>query len=646
MMLVSKSGAWGARACAGAQRRGIIMGSLLHRRSILVLILIALAALAVSLVAGLASAGAEDTPSPAASADGGKVIYRVGWNDEPDSLNPYIGYTAEAFEIWYLNYDALIGYDEATLSPMTGEETTGLATDWTTSEDGLVWTFTIRQDAVFSDGEPLTAEDVAFSYNYVIENDLENWTSYTNLIEKATVIDDYTVEFTCSKPKPDMIRHYVPIVPEHVWSKITPEDAAKGFQNLPTIVGSGPFTCTEWKKSSYLKMEANPNWRGPAPKIDEIYFMYFTNADTMVQDLKSGTIDGAAGLKANQMGQFENEPGITAEAIAVDGFNELGFNCYDSDDSKAHPACRDAKFRQALAWAVDLQKGVDLVYQGYTTAGTTIIPPNYYTDPDWHWEPTDDVKYTYDPEKAKQLLDEAGYPDSDGDGLREWDGKPIELSLIARTESSESQQYAKLFAGWFKDVGIKIKIELMDEGALMDRQYEYTGDTFTPNYDLFLWGWYLDFDPGSMLSYFTADQIENWSDCNWTDPEYEELYVLQNEELDTAKRLEYVHRMQQILYEQAPYIVTDYGPDFEAWNTAKWEGYIHIPDPNGNVLLPPFGNGCGYMNFLSIGPMSAETAGDEGGNTNLWIAIIAAVVIVAIIVVLVMRSRKPQATEE
>lgn len=615
-----------------------------HRRTPFVIVLMLLAALAVSLIAGLATAAAEESPS-AVPSDAGKVTYRVGWPDEPDSLNPYIGYTAEAFEIWYLNYDSLVGFDAATLSPMKGEESTGLATDWTVSDDGLVWTFTLREDAVFSDGEPLTAEDVAFSYNYVIENNLENWTAYTKLIEKATVIDDYTVEFTCSKPKPDMIRHYVPIVPEHVWSEISPEDAAKGFQNLPTIVGSGPFICTEWKKNSYLKMEANPNWRGPAPKIDEIFFIYFTNTDTMVQDLKSGNIDGAAGLGANQLAQLRNAPGITAEAIAVDGFNELGFNCYDSEDSKGHPACRDPRFRQALAWAVDLQKGVDLVWLGYSPPGTTIIPPNYYKDPDWHWEPPDDVRYTYDPERAKQLLDDAGYLDSDGDGIREYQGKPIELSLIARTESNESQQYAKLFAGWFKDVGIKIKIEIMDEGALMDRQYNYEGDTFAPNYDMFLWGWYLDYDPGSMLSYFTKDQIENWSDCNWWDPEYEELYVLQGQELDTAKRLEYVHRMQQILYEQCPYIVTDYGPDFEAWNTDKWDGYIHIPEPNGNVLLPPFGNGCGYMNFVSIGPKTAEIE-EEGSNTALWIAIAAAAVIVIVIVALVLRSRKPQAMEE
>ena len=330
--------------------------------------------------------------------------------------------------------------------------------------------------------------------------------------------------------------------------------------------------------------------------------------------------------------------------INPDGFNELGFNCYKDGPSKGHPALTDVKFRQALTYAVDLEKLCEVVWLDYTVPGTTIIPPDYYIDPDWHWEPPDDVKYTYDPEMAKQKLDEAGYPDSDGDGTREYKGKPIELSLIARSESTMSQQEAKLIAGWFKDIGIKVKIEVMDEGALMDRQYNEEDGVFTPDYDMFLWGWYLDYDPGSMVSYFTKDQIWNWSDCNWWDPEYEKLYTLQSEELDPAKRKEYIDRMQQILYEQAPYIVTTYAPDFEAFNTDKWEGYIYIPDPNGNALLPPFGNG-GYANFLSIQPKTGE-AEEEGAGATLWIAIAAAVVIVLIALALILRSRRPKAMEE
>jgi peptide/nickel transport system substrate-binding protein len=627
------------------------MGRVRHRRSILVLILIAFAALAVSLVAGLASATAEDAASPSPSgapsipAETGKVIYRVGWTGDVDNLNPFIGYVSPSYEVWYLTYDSLIGYDPKTLVPMQGEDSTGLATDWSVSDDGLTWTFTLRQNAKWSDGEPLTANDVAWTYNIIIDNQFENFIAYTNLIEKATVIDDYTVEFTCSKPKPDMIRHWVPILPEHIWSKMSPKDMEKNFQNPPPIVGSGPFTCEEWKKSSYVKMVANPTWWGPKPKIDEIYFMYFTNSDTMVQDLKAGNIDGCVNLTPSQMKLFENEPDIEAKAIAIDGFNELGFNCYDSADSKAHPALRDPNFRVALSWAVDLDKLVKTVWLDYTPPGTTIIPPNYYSDPDWHWEPPADVKYSYDPDKAEQLLDEAGYKDSDGDGVREYKGKPIELSLIARVESVMSQQEAKLIAGWFKNVGIKVRIEVMDEGALMDRQYEYTGDTFTPNYDMFLWGWYLDYDPGSMLSYFTKAQIENWSDCNWTDPEYEQLYNQQAEELDPEARKPIVDRMQEILYTQSPYIVTSYAPDFEAFNTAKWQGYIFIPEPNGNALLPPFGNGCGYANFLSIEPKTSAEE-ESGSNTTLWVAIIVAVVVVLIVIWLIMRSRKPKAMEE
>ncbi|MBE3075703.1 MAG: ABC transporter substrate-binding protein, partial [Actinobacteria bacterium] len=623
-------------------------------RPALILIAAAAVVLAFGLAWGLGSAvAASESPtptlnggsaSPAAggpSTAAGKVVYKVGWTREPDNLNPFIGYSAPAFEIWYLTYDSLVGYDPKTLAPMKGEGSTGLATDWSTSEDGLTWTFTIRQNAKWDDGQPLTAKDIAFTYNYVIQNKMENFTAYTNLIEKATAIDDFTVEFQCSKPKPDMIRSWVPILPEHIWSKVDPKDATSGkYTSKPPYVGSGPFKAVEWKKGSHVHLVANPYWWGPKPKIDEIYFMAYTNTDTLLQDLKAGTVDGGVDLTATQMKQLKSEPGLTARAVTVDGFDDLGFNCY-SGPSKGHPVLRDWKFRQALNWAVDRQKIVDLVWGGTTTAGTTIIPPNYYRDPDWHWEPPADVKYTYDPAIANQKLDEAGYPDSDGDGVREYKGKPIELRLIARDESVQSQQTGKLVVGWFKDVGITVKLEVMDEATLGDRELNYEGDVFTPDFDMFLWGWYLDYDPGSMLSYLTKGQIENWNETCWWDPEYEQLYVQQGQELDPAKRKPLIDRMQQMLYEQTPYIVTDYGPDFEAYNTAKWEGYIQIPDPNGNTLLPPFGNG-GYANFLSIGPKTAATTESGGSSLGLWVAIAVAAVAVAIVVLLVVLRRRPR----
>ncbi len=616
------------------------------------LVLLVVAALAVlGLAGGIAAAvAAAESASPsaaavAASPDSGKVVYKVGWTRQPDNLNPFIGFESPAFEMWYLTYDSLVGYDPKTLSPMKGENSTGLATDWSVSDDGLTWTFTIRKNAKWDDGVPLTAKDIAFTYNFIVKNpeQTSNLTAYTNLITEATALDDYTVQFVCSAPKPDMTRHWVPILPEHIWSKIPVKDVGKKYQNSPPYVGSGPFKCVEWKKNNYVKLVANPTWWGPKPKIDELYFTYYTNGDTMLQDIKAGTIDGAESLVPQQVKQLQSEPGITARAIATDAFDELAFNCY-TGPSKGNPVLKDVKFRVALNYAVDLQKAVDLIMMGSTTPGTTIIPPNYYSNPDWHWEPPADVKYTYDPEKAKQQLEAAGYTDSNGDGVREDKGKPIELRLMARSESSEEQQMGKLIAGWFGDVGIKVKLSVMDSSTLSDTILNYEGDVLTPDYDMFLWGWYLDYDPGSMLSYFTKSQIGNWSDSYWTDPEYEQLYKQQSQELDAAKRKVMIDRMQQILYEQSPYIVTDYRPDFEAYNTAKWEGYIAIPDPNGNTLVPPFGNG-GYANFLTIGPKTAAAA-DSGGGANTWIivAVVAVVVIIAIAVVL--RVRRPKATEE
>ncbi len=620
-------------------------------RPVLILLLAAVVVCVVGLAWVMDARGAASA-SPAASAAGaaaaspaaGKVTYKVGWTRQPDNLNPFIGFESPAFEVWYLTYDSLVGYDPKTLSPMKGENSTGLATDWSVSPDGLTWTFKIRHNAKWSDGVPLTAKDVAFTYNYIVKNPdyTSNLTAYTNLIKQATAIDDHTVQFVCSKPKPDMTRHWVPILPEHIWSKIAPK-SLKGYMNDPPYVGSGPYTCVEWKKNNYVHLVANPTWWGPKPTITDLYFTYYTNGDTMLQDIKAGTVDAAMNLVPTQIKQLQSDPNVKARAIATDAFDQLAFNCY-TGPSKGNPVLKDVKFRQALNYAIDKQKLVDIVMMGYTSPGTTIIPPNYYHNPDWHWEPPAGEAYTFDPEKAKQLLDAAGYKDTNGDGIREYKGKPINLRLIARDESTGEQQEAKFIAGWFKDIGIKVTLSVMDSSTLSSTILNEEKGVLTPDYDMFLWGWYLDYDPGSMLSYFTKAQIGNWSDSYWTDAEYEKLFKQQSVELDPNKRKAMIDRMQQILYEQSPYIVTDYQPDFEAYNTTKWKGYIQIPSPTGNTIIPPFGNG-GYANYLTIEPNTATTTAASGSGSGVWIAGGAVVVVVIIGAFLLLRRRRARAEE-
>ncbi len=337
--------------------------------------------------------------------------------------------------------------------------------------DGKTWTFTIRKGDTWSDGVPLTASDVAFTYNYIIKNNLTNWTTYTQGIKQAVAVNDTTVRIECSQPKADMLSVYVPIVPEHVWSKISGKAAASSYPNTPPYVSSGPFKCVEWKKSSYVKLVANDQyWRG-RPHIDTLLFDYYTNADTMVQDLKAGTIDGCNSILDAQYRELKGQPGIEARTIRTNGFDELAFNCYTLGPSKGNPVLKDVKFRQALNWAVDKDRICALAYGGHATPATTVMTADYYKDPDWHWQPPADVKYSFDIAKAGQLLDAAGYPLKNGVRIDK-QGKPITLRLWSRTDSMTSQNVGRLMTGWFRRLGLKITLQTMDDGTLEQRHLQ------------------------------------------------------------------------------------------------------------------------------------------------------------------------------
>ena len=150
------------------------------------------------------------------------------------------------------------------------------------------------------------------------------------------------------------------------------------------------------------------------------------------------------------------------------------------------------------------------------------MTPDSWVDPDYHWQPPADVMYTYDPAKAKAMLDAAGYKDTDGDGIREdKSGKPIKLRLWARAESPESQKTGSLLTGWFRDLGLKIEYQVMDDGIYYDSIWAYEGNTYSPDFDMYLWNYDGYADPGDTLASFTTAQIENWNEPCWSNAEYD-----------------------------------------------------------------------------------------------------------------------------
>jgi ABC-type transport system substrate-binding protein len=178
------------------------------------------------------------------------TILRVGWTTDPDSLNPFVGIETSSYEIFGLNYDYLTSWDAATL-----ETRPGLAESWTSSEDGKVWTFKLREGVTWHDGEPFTADDVVFTFDYIMDNELGMFLSFTTSIEDVTAVDETTVEFTCSQPKANMLSLVIPILPEHVWSKIDPETVEDSFQN------PAPSSARGRSRSSSARRATSCGWR-------------------------------------------------------------------------------------------------------------------------------------------------------------------------------------------------------------------------------------------------------------------------------------------------------------------------------------------------------------------------------------------------
>jgi len=600
------------------------------------LLTLAVAALAVAgLTWGLVGALAADSPSPAASA--GQLVLKVGTTSDCDSTNPFVGYSGTSYEIYHLNYDFLVGFGTR-LEPRPE-----LATEIPTvanggiSADGKTWTFKVRSGVKWQDGVAFSASDVAFTYNYIIKNELSAYTQFTNHIKNVEAPDATTVVFHLTQPKANMLHMWVPIVPEHIWSKVPGDKAGTTFQNKVPIVGTGPFQLVEAKKGDYYKMVRNPSYWGKKPALDAIIMQVYTNADTMTQDLKVGTIDYAWGLPPAQFQGLKNQPGIATNAAPYRYFDELCMNCYADAHSLGNPVLRDEKFRQAVSWAVDKSKLVEVADNGYGKVGQGIITPEI---PTYYWTPSPDETFGFDLARAGSMLDEAGYPLKNGARVDK-QGKPIELRLWSRSDDAPSQSAGKLIAGWFRQLGLKITYTVMDTGALSDKLYNMDGNDYAPDYDMFIWGWGQYVDPDYILGVFTTDQIDFWNDACWSNKEYDRLYNEQAAIIDPAKRKPVVDQMVKLFYDSAPYIVWDYPLQLEAYDTGKWSGWTQVPTGTGPVLFIT----DNIDTYLNLEPASESSSGG-GVPTSVWAAIGVIIVLVVIGVVVMMRRRGQTAAVE
>jgi peptide/nickel transport system substrate-binding protein len=542
--------------------------------------------------------------SPAPAADD-KTVFTVGIMNDVDSFNPFLGIEAESYEMWALMYDYMISYNMKTMAPEPG-----LATSWDTSADGLTWTFHIRTGVKWSDGKPLTAADIASTYNRVLDGGPEaaSWASYLKSVKTITAPDAKTVVMKLDKPNAVLPLLPIPIVPEHIWKDIS-EDDVKTYANEDDVVGSGPFRLVSGQAGGPLyKFEANPNYWGGTPNIDEIIFRVFNTEDTAVQALEKGEIDFVDDISPIQVDSLQGKDGITALLGNSPGFDEIAFNVGSVDPQTGkplgdpNPVLEDPKFRYALQFAIDRDAIVKRVYQGGGEAASSIIPTTYNT---WHWEPPPEDAPTFDQDKAASLLDAAGYK-MGPDGKRTMpDGSPIgTLRLYARGESPESVNTMEFFHEWLDDLGIDSEVTNMESGKL-------TNVILDGDYDIFQWGWYVEPDPDSILSYFTCGQRGAWSDSWYCDKRYDRLYNEQHSETDDAQRVAEVKKMEKQIYYDAPYLVTVYNKIGEAYRSDRFTGFVPQPDPGGVLLFQ-----YGVYNYIHIKPVESTTAAGGSGSAS------------------------------
>ena len=569
------------------------------------------------------------TPAPSAA----PVTYRIGITQDYDGMNPFSSWSTITWESFRLGYDFLTWYDE------DYKPAPDLATSWDTSPDGKTWTFTVREGMTWHDGVPLTAADIAFTYNLILDTKHWAYIQYLTGVTSVTAPDATTLVIETRKPNAGMLALYIPILPEHIWKKADPENL-DSFQNTP-FVGSGPFRVAELKKSKWVKLEANPDYPeelGGAPTIDEIYYVISQNTDSMIEDFKAGTLDAVVDFPATYEKVLAGVPGAAAVASPAIGFHELAFNCWTSSKSKGNPLLRNGAIRQAVHWAIDKDAINATAMAGQAVPGTSVISPAQDV---WHWEVPEAEQYHYDPQKAKQILEDAGYSDKDGDGVREnAGGDKLEFRFVVLNEYPEDQAAGRMIVSWCRDVGIKLNLDQKDEGAFGDEVYD------NADYDLFIWSWGGDIDPGFMLSTFTTEQILNWGDSQYSNPDYDALYVEQAEAVDPADpedpslRKAVTDQMQKILYRDNPYVILWYNVNLQAYRTDRWTGYHQVPAADG----APFWN---YMRstYIDLTPREAAATGSEGGSGRVWIAVSVAVLLVIVLVAVLIR-RRPRAVED
>ncbi len=476
-----------------------------------------------------------------------EVIFNVATSGGFDTFNFFTTESSTVYDWLNIVYDSLIAYDE------DYNAIPRVATDWTVSDDGLTWTFNLRDDVYFSDGEQLTSADVKWTYENAINSYM--YSTHADGFESIECPDDYTVVFNCSYAKPDMLYQIIPILPEHIWANV---DDPLTYETTD-VVGSGPFIYDDSRSGSgsnaFVK---NENYWGDVPKIDVLVFTEYDNTDAIAQALKLGEVDAAYTLEMTQMETLQEDENIDVQSFESKDLEYMGYNLLDE-------FCGDKSIRQAIDYCVDKDKVIEMSYSGLAEKSYGPV-----TQDDYRYDPED--KRDLDIDKANDLLDAAGYKDTDGDGIREMNGKKISIEVTTASDRSSWQSATvNMLITNCGEAGIEITWNPMEKTAMWDTCYDGN-----PDWQIVIDGWGGDSDPGALMGIFYDYENGGYAGVSYQSDAFDAAYDKVKETVDVTERAKYIEECQEILYEDCPYTFLCFPEKIQAINSGEWTGYKAI----------------------------------------------------------------------
>jgi peptide/nickel transport system substrate-binding protein len=529
------------------------------------------AALAAAVVALTFAAGCGGSSS---SGDGGSSnggvkdadLVRIGTTNTVDSTNPFVGVALLSVEFNHQMYPYLMAFDsKAVVQP-------DFASSWKMSDNFKKITLDLKTGGKWSDGQPLTAKDAAFTFNTMIKyasGAAATLALYTPTLKTATAPDDHTLVLTFSSPSPTVPGQltYVPILPEHVYGKYATGDGSglKKFQNDAPTVGGGPFSLAKYVPKQVAIFDRNPGYYGSKPHVARLGYTTYSSSDAMVNALKSSEIDAAEIVPPSTLESLSG-PDFTVQNPT--SFSEEWFNINDSKASKQHLELHDLAVRKALDMAIDRERIVKTAYFGSALPGGSLVPPSL---PHYHLNVDAPA---FDIAGANAVLDKAGYK-MGPNGVRLANGKPMEYTFLEiKSGPGPDDSAAAIMKSDFAKIGIKINVSPVDIPAgltaLMGPKKDYS------TFDMMMVTYIGGYDPDAFLGSPTCGSLPSFNPSGRCDKAYDTLRTKFNSLPDGAARAAVGNQLQQMLLDDRSTMVVAYSQDIYVYRKG-WTGFVASP---------------------------------------------------------------------